>query len=162
MKSARLCKTRCRMDDDSERITWRTLAGLLAGAALIGLVAVPVVLLLGSQSGMIAIRLASALVCMMVFHRFGRTIRAYVGIGEGTEVKGDALQPATAESGRIDPMLLRLAAGSRVRLPWRPVPEYVAERLRRLKADCPEAGPVGGRLTWRDAWRLLEVVEHQR
>jgi len=151
------------MDQQSERITWGTLAGFLAFAALIAVVAGPTSIFVGGGGRPIVIRLAVGLFCTVVLFRLARVVRGEAGIEEGSQV--DLAMEPKVMSLQLDPALLRLARELPIFLRWHVVPPGLQDRLRQLSTQRtgripPEfvSGP-GHRVTWQDAERIVDFLE---
>ena len=118
------------MTPNTERITWRTLVGLLVLAVLLAAVAAPIAVWGDAASRLLVIRLAAALFCAIALFRLVVAIRQEAGI-EQISAAEMAKRPRQ-ETAQADPLLAGLAAELRRGIVPRPIGSAVHQRLQRL------------------------------
>jgi hypothetical protein len=151
------------MSPSAERITWRTLVGLLALAMMVAAVAAPIAVWVDAGSRPLVIRLATAVFCLMVVYRLVCAIREEAGIDQVSPAE-IATRPQQ-ESLLIDPLLVRLTGELRDGVLQRTIKSALWQRLQRLAerraVTLPsELAPRPGRqLTMTDTERAISCLE---
>ncbi len=118
------------MTPSTDRVTWRTLAGLFVFAALIASIAATIAVWVDAASRPLVIRLAAALFCAVTLFRLVAAIREDAGI-EQVSAAEMAKRPRY-EAVNVDPLHASLAAELRRGLVPRPIGSALRRRLQRL------------------------------
>jgi hypothetical protein len=150
------------MERNPEPITWRTIAGFLVFAIVIGIIATPIAVWVGRTGQPVVARLAAAVFCAVVAYRLVIVVRGVAMVGQ-MSAADVALQPYDATA-RVDPLLTRLADELRMNLRWRVVTPALWMRLEQLCRQRGETVPLElqqhpGHRTWQDVERMIQFLE---